>query len=165
MVEHKMFLIYDDELDSFELAIPEEERTLNYEAIRSRPTPSPSPSPGCHWYKDNECTKEKWLDEWDRRGGPKQTELDGVRTTTEIPRIIPPLPEGDTKDLKVWRDYWKQHDAAIAAQAREEERNMVLDEFRRLLMSDDCPEGVSIKDCKKMHCYECIIQSLREAHP
>jgi hypothetical protein len=37
MVEHKMFLIYDDELDAFELAIPKEERTLNYEVVRSRP--------------------------------------------------------------------------------------------------------------------------------
>jgi hypothetical protein len=37
----------------------------------------------------------------------------GIKTTTDIPRIIPPLPEGDTVDLKTWKEYWKQHDAAI----------------------------------------------------
>lgn len=44
----------------------------------------------------------------------------GIKTTSEIPRIIPPLPEGDTKDLKVWREYWKQHDAAIRDQVVKE---------------------------------------------
>jgi hypothetical protein len=41
----------------------------------------------------------------------------GITTKTEIPKIIPPLPTGDTTDLKVWHEYWKQHDATIARNA------------------------------------------------
>lgn len=47
----------------------------------------------------------------------------GIQKTSELPKIIPPLPTGDTKDLKIWQDYWKQHDAAI----RKDEREKVLD--------------------------------------
>ena len=46
-----------------------------------------------------------------------------ITTTSELPHIIPPLPEGDTKDLKVWREYWTQHDSHI----RKDEREKVLD--------------------------------------
>jgi len=47
----------------------------------------------------------------------------GIKTTTDIPRIIPPLPEGDTKDMKVWKEYWKHHDTII----RKQEGERVLD--------------------------------------
>lgn len=49
-----------------------------------------------------------------------QAGLPPIKKTSELPRIIPPLPTGDTKDLKVWREYWKQHDAQIAKAAREQ---------------------------------------------
>ena len=49
-----------------------------------------------------------------------------IRTTSELPVIIPPPPKGDTKDLKVWKEYWEQHDAVI----RQDEREKVLDELR-----------------------------------
>lgn len=45
--------------------------------------------------------------------------LPPIKKTSELPNIIPPLPEGDTKDLKIWREYWKQHDAAVRKQERE----------------------------------------------
>jgi len=44
---------------------------------------------------------------------------DGIIKTSELPKIIPPLPIGDTKDLKVWQDYWKQHDEKIRQDATE----------------------------------------------
>jgi len=44
---------------------------------------------------------------------------DGIIKTSELPKIIPPLPTGDTKDLKVWQDYWKQHDEKIRQDATE----------------------------------------------
>jgi hypothetical protein len=47
-----------------------------------------------------------------------------VTTTSELPLVIPPLPKGDMKDLKTWKEYWKQHDAAI--------RNTTLDEMIKL---------------------------------
>jgi hypothetical protein len=91
----------------------------------TRSRPAPSPYKGCHWYKDDRCTKEEWLDEWERRAGAKQITLGGVTTTSQLPKIIPPLPEGDTKDLKTWREYWTKHDAAITAQAREDVLNQI----------------------------------------
>ena len=36
-----------------------------------------------------------------------------IKTTSELPKIIPPLPEGDTTDLNVWQKYWVQHDDQI----------------------------------------------------
>jgi hypothetical protein len=41
-----------------------------------------------------------------------------VTTTSDLPKIIPPLPEGDTKDLKVWKEYWVKHDANTRNDAR-----------------------------------------------
>ena len=52
-----------------------------------------------------------------------------IRTTSELPIIIPPPPKGDTKDLKVWKEYWEQHDAVI----RQDERKKVLDILEQLL--------------------------------
>jgi hypothetical protein len=95
------------------------------ESIRSRP--APSPDKGCHWYKENHCTREEWLNEWERRAGPTQITL-----TSELPAIIPPLPEGDTKDLKTWKEYWIKHDAAIATKAR----NATLDELETFVRTD-----------------------------
>ena len=54
-----------------------------------------------------------------------------IRTTSELPIIIPPLPKGDTKDLKVWKEYWEQHDAVI----RQDEREKVLDDFVQWIIS------------------------------
>jgi len=42
-----------------------------------------------------------------------------VKRTSELPRIIPPLPAGDTKDMKTWRDYWREHDAGVIERERE----------------------------------------------
>ena len=55
----------------------------------------------------------------------------GIKTKTELPQIIPPLPKGDTTDMKLWREYWKQHDTAI----RKAERERVLDKYLELLVS------------------------------
>ena len=55
---------------------------------------------------------------------------DGIIKTSELPKIIPPLPTGDTKDLKVWQDYWKQHDKQI----RQDEREKVLDMIGKGIM-------------------------------
>lgn len=55
----------------------------------------------------------------------------GIQKTSELPHIIPPLPTGDTKDLKVWKEYWMKHDAAI----RKDERGKVLDEFMNKIVS------------------------------
>ena len=51
-----------------------------------------------------------------------------IQTKSELPNIIPPLPKGDTKDMKIWREYWKQHDTAI----RKAEREKVLDIVKQL---------------------------------
>ena len=56
-----------------------------------------------------------------------------IRTTSELPVIIPPLPKGDTKDLKVWKEYWEQHDAVI----RQDEREKVLDRFKEVIRLHD----------------------------
>jgi hypothetical protein len=64
-----------------------------------------------------------------------QAGLPPIKKTSELPRIIPPLPTGDTKDLKVWKEYWKQHDAQVAKAAREQERqriNVVIKELEHL---------------------------------
>jgi SET domain-containing protein len=39
--------------------------------------------------------------------------LPPIKKTSELPVIIPPLPKGDTNDLKVWHEYWKQHDKKV----------------------------------------------------
>ena len=54
---------------------------------------------------------------------------DGIIKTSELPKIIPPLPTGDTKDLKVWQDYWKQHDEKIRQDATEK----VLDDLEHYI--------------------------------
>jgi hypothetical protein len=46
--------------------------------------------------------------------------------TSVLPKIIPPLPNGDTKDLKVWQEYWKQHDKYI----RQSERESILNHLK-----------------------------------
>ena len=56
-----------------------------------------------------------------------------IRTTSELPIIIPPPPKGDTKDLKVWKEYWEQHDAVI----RQDERKKVLDRFKEVIRLHD----------------------------
>ena len=56
-----------------------------------------------------------------------------IRTTSELPIIIPPPPKGDTKDLKVWKEYWEQHDAVI----RQDEREKVLDRFKEVIRLHD----------------------------
>ena len=63
----------------------------------------------------------------------------GIKTKTELPQIIPPLPKGDTTDMKLWREYWKQHDTAI----RKAERERVLDEFMAAIefRFDDTNQG------------------------
>ena len=43
----------------------------------------------------------------------------GIKTTSELPKVIPPLPEGDTKDLKVWKEYWEKHDEKVREKERE----------------------------------------------
>ena len=54
------------------------------------------------------------------------SEPDNITRTSQLPKIIPPLPEGDTNDLEVWKEYWIKHDAAI----RREERERVLEAIR-----------------------------------
>jgi hypothetical protein len=59
------------------------------------------------------------------------TSAPGIRRTSELPRIIPPLPEGDTKDLKTWREYWRQHDS----NTRTDAINETLDKLRAYVES------------------------------
>ena len=72
---------------------------------------------GCSLEVRKQCYRQS---EDDRAGLPP------IQKTSELPRVIPPLPTGDTKDLKVWQDYWKQHDAAIRKDEREKTINEVL---------------------------------------
>ena len=58
-----------------------------------------------------------------------QAGLAPIRKTSDLPTIIPPVPRGDTTDLKVWKEYWLQHDNEI----RRKEREQVLDELRESL--------------------------------
>ena len=55
----------------------------------------------------------------------------GIKTKTELPQIIPPLPKGDTTDMKLWREYWKQHDTAIRKAERERVLDKYLDELQK----------------------------------
>ena len=86
--------------------------------------PAPTPAPRHREMNDMPLgepfvpTEPEWLIR-------AQAGLPPIKKTSELPRIIPPLPTGDTKDLKVWREYWKQHDAQVAKAAREQ----VLDEL------------------------------------
>jgi len=61
----------------------------------------------------------------------------GIKTKTELPQIIPPLPKGDTTDMKLWREYWKQHDTAI--------RNVTLDGIIKAINEDIEYEDYCIK--------------------
>jgi hypothetical protein len=56
----------------------------------------------------------------------KTSEPDTVKRTSDVPKIIPPLPEGDMKDLKTLREYWVKHDASV--------RNTTLDDMIKLSM-------------------------------
>lgn len=51
---------------------------------------------------------------------PAGAPASSIVKTSPLPRVIPPLPEGDTKDLKVWKGYWKQHDLTVATAAKAE---------------------------------------------
>ncbi len=89
---------------------------------------------------DHECVCNKYIDHtntgakpgrecngetWCFKTCPHDTrsndpEMDTIKRTSDLPIIIPSLPEGDTKDLKVWREYWVKHDATIRNKARQE---------------------------------------------
>ncbi|MCK9591441.1 MAG: hypothetical protein M0Q91_05460 [Methanoregula sp.] len=67
-------------------------------------------------------------------GGSHLVQSDSdVRKTSELPRIIPPLPVGDTTDLKTWREYWAMHDITI----RKDERDKVLVEILEFVGCQD----------------------------
>ena len=94
--------------------------------------PAPTPAPRHREMNDMPLgepfvpTEPEWLIR-------AQAGLPPIKKTSELPRIIPPLPTGDTKDLKVWREYWKQHDAQVAKAAREQ----VLDEMLKELQDNE----------------------------
>ena len=85
---------------------------------------------------------------------------DGIIKTSELPKIIPPLPTGDTKDLKVWQDYWKQHDEKI----RQDERETVLNELKKDLKTRFIPSNNQWSKGRNSGLIECcniIDESLR----
>lgn len=78
---------------------------------------------------------------WCDGSGKRIRPINGTTRASQLPKIIPPLPEGDTTDLKVWKDYWKKHDEQIRQQAAEAAR-------REVLESPEHPEGVTLKLCE-----------------
>ena len=76
---------------------------------------------------------------------------DGIIKTSELPKIIPPLPTGDTKDLKVWQDYWKQHDKQIRQDEREKV-NKIFDHTRAL-----CDAIIEKLDCQSKLGFNALI--------
>ena len=81
------------------------------------------------------------IENWIARTAQEDRDKPTITTTSELPSVIPPLPKGDTKDLKVWKEYWKQHDAYTRKHERDKTLETVLDIIHEETETDGTHEG------------------------